>query len=370
MNILKTKNLELKDLLQQVKRELIEFYAPEKSPKEKEIEHLKHLLEMNYEEDEKENIRTFIAALEDGLLNGHEGRLAVFHKGSMIGATFKSESAFLSFEPLNDGNSYTLLAVPGGEMRVATAYNSHQIQVTNFPDPTYFSELQVPVEFIHNGIPIGSPFIYEVDTGASDTSCPCVYELKSQENVNKGYTYSIVKFNYKTLAFWGSQHLACHKRLNLRQKLADGSSIEVEKLVFQKSQLHVKIGDCDPVEVTSLILPTTKHEVSKKILDKDLGIVPNPPPHNFPLLLGRDLIFKRFSTSSEKELRQNAVFRLDNRRDITPPSSPNPNISDKLQDGIDTLRTSVDQLGETIGVTWETIQNNISTFPKIFRKNK
>lgn len=123
LNLLKIENSKLKDTLQQIHKELEEFNAPEKSAKEKEIESLRNFLEI--QPDEKENINTFIAALEYGLLDHHEGRLAVFHEGYIMSATFESLDAFRSLKPLNDENSYSLYTVPGGKKPVITSYRSH-----------------------------------------------------------------------------------------------------------------------------------------------------------------------------------------------------------------------------------------------------
>lgn len=210
LDLLKNHNLQLKDLLQQIQIELEEFNAPEKSPKEQAIEQLKHLLEI--QPDDEENIKTFIAALEDGLLDNHEGRIAVLHEGGIFGATFESDDAFRSFKPRDDNNSYTLITVPGGQQPVITSYGSHQIEVPNFPRSDHFDPIMVPLTFIHHGNDIGT-FQYEVDTGASNTSCPCIYQYQSTEIIERKSLYSKVRYHYKTLAFWELTILLVIRRL-------------------------------------------------------------------------------------------------------------------------------------------------------------
>lgn len=139
--------------------------------KESEIRYLKSCLNDNLEDDdEKENIKAFIDALESGLLDEHEGRLAIFYNGVIVGATFESVSSFQSFKPLTDNNSYSLYTIPGGSCEFATAYQTHSIPIHTIPG----NGIQVPIQFLENGQPIGERYEYEVDTGATNTSCPII----------------------------------------------------------------------------------------------------------------------------------------------------------------------------------------------------
>jgi hypothetical protein len=114
--------------------------------KASEIQYLKSCLASNLEdEDEKRNIVAFISALESGLLDQHEGRLAVFYNGEILDATFESASSFQSFKPPADNNSYTLYTIPGGQCEVMTAYQTAiQIQPNL---SSGFNRTQVPLQF-------------------------------------------------------------------------------------------------------------------------------------------------------------------------------------------------------------------------------
>jgi hypothetical protein len=102
--------------------------------KESEIRYLKSCLSDDLEDDdEKENIKAFIDALESGLLDEHEGRLAIFLNGVIVGATFESVSSFQSFKPLTDNNSYWLYTIPGGSCEFATAYQTHCLPIHTIP---------------------------------------------------------------------------------------------------------------------------------------------------------------------------------------------------------------------------------------------
>jgi hypothetical protein len=146
---LNLRNIELKALLAQIHEELKELEEPVKSPKEKGIEYIRHL--MSIEPDEKDNRATFLWAYESGLLDGHEGRLAALLNGKILGATFGSEQAFFAHKPPDEENMYTLITVPGGQMPTISSSHRQQIKVDNCFDPTHFSELKVPVQFLSNG---------------------------------------------------------------------------------------------------------------------------------------------------------------------------------------------------------------------------
>jgi hypothetical protein len=59
-----------------------------------------------------------------------------------------------------------------------------------------------------------------------------------------------------------------------------GSSIRVKKLIFKKSQLSAQIGDCEPVEVKSLVLPQRIVEV-KSLQNHLLDAKMHPPGNRY-----------------------------------------------------------------------------------------
>jgi hypothetical protein len=298
--------------------------------KESEIRYLKSCLNDDLvDDDEKVNIKAFIDALESGLLDEHEGRLAIFLNGEILGGTFESTSSFQSLKPITDNNSYWLFKIPGGLSEFATAYHNHSISISAIPG----NGIRVPVQFLENGTQIGEQQHYEVDTGASDTSCPIIMSGECTTEVLKTEgDRSDVQLSWKVWAFGGSRKLACDRHPKLHT-LADGSSIRVKELIFKKSQLSAQIGDCEPVEVKSLVLPQRIVEVKtlqKNLLDAKM----HPPRNRYPLLLGRDILLKHFNFDYSKEVGQEGTFRLVNRNEITPPPSPPSQAVVQLVEGI------------------------------------
>lgn len=130
------------------------------------------------------------------MLDGHEGRLAVFCDGELLPGTFSSVDSFQLFKPHNDFNSYSLYTIPGDSSNLATAYAVHDIIVP--PQQLFgsrssgFQTIKVPVHFFENNQLLGDIHSYEIDTGASNTSCPCFYDgyqvdvLKESNNKSVG----------------------------------------------------------------------------------------------------------------------------------------------------------------------------------------
>lgn len=292
--------------------------------KEKTIERLANRLEDCLDdEDTKQNIAIYKYTLERGILDGHEGRYAVFHKGSIFGATFASENAFLNDELSQCNESYTLYQIPGIPTEYSsTAYHRAEIQLKN--TGASFSSLDVAVTFESDQLQLQSTtFQYEIDTGASHTTCPVYIDgTKSPlscKALDRNDGEVEVELKWKVLAFWGRLHLGCHK--NSDETLADGTTRYVEKLLFRKGQLRARVGNCAPVEIQYLTFQ--KEHVQLKILPKNLqDATHHPPTLKIPMLLGRDLLFKQFSMFCTKQINKEPKVHLFNRPDITPPSSP------------------------------------------------
>jgi hypothetical protein len=123
---------------------------------------------------------------------------------------------------------------------------------------------------------------------------------------------------WKVLAFWGKEHIGCHLGDDEPVTLADGGTQLVKKLFFKKEQLELKVGDCAPVNVKTLLLPSLC--IEKKRAYKNTPL--HPPHMEFPLLLGRDMIFKYFSMYCTKLVNEEPKIHLFNRVEVTPPSSP------------------------------------------------
>jgi hypothetical protein len=122
------------------------------------------------------------------------------------------------------------------------------------------------------------------------------------------------------LAFWGKTKLACRKQA-VRVSTANGKYTS-SRLHFDKGQLSMKVGDSEEVEVKKLLLaPDLEKSYTKRT--KLLAQQPlSKPTASEKLLLGRDIVFKYFTTTIAKEVGQRAVATFNKRENITPPTSP------------------------------------------------
>ena len=170
------------------------------------------------DEDERMNFKAFQRVLENtDVFEHYSGRFLLIRKGLVWEDTFTSPQDTFS-EEFDD--ECMLFRIPTDvHCCDATIFATSTVGETNGT----FDEIIVPVKLMIKKKPIGytGPQDYEadfmVDTGASDTSCPCyVGDLtRSESGPDNDEKYSITG-TWNMLAFWGQQKLACRKQPALR----------------------------------------------------------------------------------------------------------------------------------------------------------
>jgi hypothetical protein len=83
----------------------------------------------------------------------------------------------------------------------------------------------------------------------------------------------------------------------------------------------MKVGDSEEVEVKKLLFAPDlekSYKRTKLLAQQPLSV----PTASEKLLLGRDIVFKYFTTTIAKEVGQRAVATFNKRENITPPTSP------------------------------------------------
>lgn len=274
------------------------------------------------DEDERMNFQAFQRVLENtDVLENHSGRFLLIRKGLVWEDTFGSPQDTFS-EEFDD--ECILFRIPTDVHSNDTAiFATSTVGETNGT----FNEIIVPVKLMIKKIPIGytGPQDFQgdfmVDTGASDTSCPCyVGDLTNQSlsGPDNDGKYSITG-TWNMLAFWGKQKLACRKQPT-SVHTANGK-FTTKKLHFDKGQLSMIVGDSEEVEVKGLLMPPDlKKDFKRTAALKDQPL--EPPQWTNKLLLGRDILFKHFTTTISKEVEKNTTVTFNKREHVTPPASP------------------------------------------------
>ena len=102
-------------------------------PKLKVIQRLEKRINSTLEDEEsKLNMRAYKYLLENGALDDHEGRYAVFHHGLVFDDTFESGDSFLNYSNFNNTtDSYTLYKIPGISVKPAIQmYHRTEVQLS------------------------------------------------------------------------------------------------------------------------------------------------------------------------------------------------------------------------------------------------